>query len=131
MNQRSFSANQNLFREANDRNSKIIKCLAKASTLAKDIKKIEKHDGSFTEDSDEILNEFKCFYENLCQPKRKSNQLCMKSQEKSIEKIFTQKKKSIEKIRNEFDEILDDPLNVITELEIEKAILKLNSNSAP
>ena len=47
-------------------------------------------------------------------------------------KMFqTKTKKSIEKIRNKFKEILDDPLNVITELETEKSILKLNSNSAP
>ena len=95
------------------------------------IKKIEKHDGSFTEDSDEISNEFICLHENLSHPKRKSNQTFKKSHDNFIENFFKQKVKSFEKIRNKLEEILDDTLNVITELEIEKVISKLSSNSAP
>ena len=87
------------------------------------MKKIEKHDGSFTEDTDEILNEFKCFYENLSQPKWKSNKIFKIPQKKFNEKFknFSNKKtKSIEKRKNKFERILDDRLNIITELENEQ-----------
>ena len=127
----SFQQIKNFFREANDGNTKNIKCLAKASSLAKDIKKIEKQDGSFTEDPDEILNEFKSFYEKLSQPKWKPTETSSKSQDKFIEKFFKQKRKSIENIEKLFKETLEDPDNEITVYEVEKAISKLNSNSAP
>ena len=127
----SFRQIKNFFREANDGNTKNIKCLAKASSLPKDINKIEKQDGSFTEDPDEILNDFKSFYEKLSQPKWKPTETSSKSQDKFIEKFFKQKRKSIRNIKKLFKETLEDPDNEITVCEVENAISKLNSNSAP
>ena len=87
------------------------------------MKNIEKHDGSFTGDTDETLNEFKCFHKNLSQPKWKSNKFFKIPQDKFNEKFKNfSNKKSIEKRKNKFEKILDDRLNIITELKIEKKI---------
>ena len=50
--------------------TEIIKCLAKASNLAKDIEKIEKQTASFTEDPDETFKYFKNFTRSLANQNR-------------------------------------------------------------
>ena len=70
------------FREANEGNPKLIKLLAKNIALDKEIKKIEKQDGSLTEDPNEIIDELFKFYKTLSQPKLEQTENISEAQQK-------------------------------------------------
>jgi len=117
------------FREANEGNPKMTKLLAKNIALDKEIKKIEKQDGSLTEDPNEIIDEFFKFYKTLSQPKFEQSENISKTQQKYIDRFFRQKRKSIKDIQENFPETNES--DTITEFEVERAISKLNQESAP
>ena len=119
---------KDFFIEINEGNPEMTKRMINSLKSKTDIKKIRNMSNEIIDDPDKILEEFKTFYENLYQETTSASpDIIEQKTKKYVERFLKQKAKSITKAKL----LVQDESDDITEIEVEKAIMKLNSKSAP
>ena len=128
-NQQELKKIKNFFNEAFEGNPKHVKQLVSALRLSTRISKLEKDSGEKIQSQNDIVAELTSFYKKLYQYNAPGN--------RSTTGSSIQQKKYLEKYLKRIENRLAtyDRTNInedeILEYEVEKAILKLNKNSAP
>ena len=119
---------KDFYNEVNEGNPETTKRMITSLKCGLGIKKLKNATGELIDDPDKILDEFKAFYENLYKEAVTTEIEEHKGKVKNyIDRFLKQKACSIAKVMaQDFDEPEE-----ITEMEVERAIMKLNTKSAP
>ena len=119
---------KNFYLDVSEGDPKATKNLVKCVTNRQEIKRIINRSGVEITDEDEILDSFAAFFQNCYQKNNESSD--DEKRNKYLNSFFEKNKQTLENYeRNSLYQNNDD--NPFTEYEIEKAISKLNSKSAP
>ena len=117
---------KNYFAEANEGDPKYVKQLANCLKNNFKISELENSKGETIKDPDAIFDEITSFYKSLYQTPSTSEKIDQK-QSKFLKKFFIRNKEKLDLFHSQNDSEFDE----ITEYEVEKAITKLNKDSAP
>ena len=123
---------KNFYLDVNEGDPKSTKSMLRKLAEKREIRKVINSEGVTIEDESDILDEFARYFEKCYKRPNDRNKIEQKLyvRKKHLHKFFKKNKTILEdyKLQNEIQNDEDSP---ITELEVEKAIIKLNSKSAP
>ena len=123
---------KHFYMDVNEGDPKSTKSMLRNLAEKREIRKIINSEGVTIEDENDILDEFARYFEKCYKRPNDSKKIVQKLfvRKKHLHKFFRKNKTILEDYKLQID-IQNNDDSPITEFEVEKAIMKLNSKSAP